>query len=547
MWHYEAILKPIRPVHLEIQTHRAHPVGILRSSFRMEGKVLHSNHGRITGLSLEQLKLIQAAFNQEVLPKGHPHALQILGSKEYGASRAALHLARELGLDRAIYSRPEPWVRDALALIAGRLVFQGSKLSLSHQWPNTTLWEQCGVDGPVDVHKHCYEPMDRLLDRQDAIQKALAKKHLQEGRLVLYDITSSFFEGAYEESGIVAFGYNRDGKRHHEQMVIGLICNEDGCPVAVEVFPGNTQDASTVPDKIKEVREKYGIKKLIFVGDRGMVTQANYEKVKDWEGLWTIGALTHKQIVALLERKVITPELFDERNVVEVIDPDNPKLRYCLCRNPESRAREAATRKRLLELTQAGLQKIAASRRKSEAAQIGARVGQLLAQYKMGKFIIWEVKENKLTWSVNQNAADAEAIWDGCYIIRTDVPKDELLAAQTVAGYKKLGLVEQAFRQIKTVQLEIRPVYHKLDQRIRSHVFVCMLAYYLEWHMKQRLAPLFAQDGKEQKRRWTFANVIETLKAVRQERVKIEGVEFNQFTIPDADQQRILDLLQVKL
>jgi len=537
----------MRPVHLEIQTHRAHPVGILRSSFRQGGKVLHTNHGRITGVSLEQLTLIQAAFNAGVLPKGDPKALQILGSREYGASRAALYLARELGLDRVIYSRSEPWVRDALAMIAGRLVFQGSKLFLSHQWPNTTLWEQCGADGPVDVHAHCYEPMDRMLDRQEAIQNALAKKHLQEGRLVLYDITSSFFEGAYEESQIVAFGYNRDGKRHHEQVVIGLICNEDGCPVAVEVFPGNTQDASTVPDKIREVRERYGIKKLIFVGDRGMVTQANYEKVKDWEGLWTIGALTHKQIVALLERKVLTPELFDERQVVEVIDPENPKLRYCLCRNPESRAREAATRKRLLELTQAGLEKIASSRRKSEAAQIGARVGQLLARYKMGKFIVWSVQENKLAWSVNQNAVDAEAAWDGCYIIRTDVPKEELPAAQTVAGYKKLGLVEQAFRQIKTVQLEIRPVYHKLDERIRSHVFLCMLAYYLEWHMKQRLAPLFAADGQGPQRKWTFANIIETLKAVRQERVKLQGVEFNQLTTPDAAQQRILDLLQVKL
>jgi transposase len=317
--------------------------------------------------------------------------------------------------------------------------------------------------------------------------------------------------------------------------------------VAVEVFPGNTQDASTVPDKIKEVQERYGIKKLIFVGDRGMVTQANYEKVKDWEGLWTIGALTHKQIVALLERKVLAPELFDERQVVEVIDPENPRLRYCLCRNPESRAREAATRKRLLELTQAGLEKIAASRRKSDAAQIGARVGQLLARYKMGKFIVWSVQENKLAWNVNQNAVDAEAAWDGCYIVRTDVPKEELPAAQTVAGYKKLGLVEQAFRQIKTVQLEIRPVYHKLDQRIRSHVFLCMLAYYLEWHMKQRLAPLFAADGQGHERQWTFANIIETLKAVRQERVKLQGVKFNQLTTPDAAQQRILDLLQVKL
>ena len=263
-----------------------------------------------------------------------------------------------------------------------------------------------------------------------------------------------------------ADSYNRDGKRKHEQMVIGLICNQDGCPVGVEVFAGNTQDASTVPEKIREVQQRYGVKKLIFVGDRGMVTQANYEKVKDWEGLWTISALTHQQILDLLERKLITPELFDERKVVEVIDPDHPKLGYCLCRNPETKAREGATRQRLLELTETGLEKIAQAKRTADAAHIGARVG---------KFVTWEVKRSKLLWSMDQKKVQAEEVWDGCYVVRSDVPKEELAAAQTVAGYKKLELVEQAFRQIKTVQLEVRPVYHKLDRRIRSHVFLCML------------------------------------------------------------------------
>ncbi len=416
-----------------------------------------------------------------------------------------------------------------------------------HQGTNTTLWEQCGIQGPVDVQAHCYEPMDRLLARQVGIQKALARKHLQAGRLVLYDITSPYFEGQYEDSEIVAFGYHRDGKRQHEQMVIGLICNQDGCPVAVEVFAGNTQDASTVPDKIREVQQRYGIKKLIFVGDRGLVTQANYEQVKDWEGLCTLSALTHQQIVELLERKLITPELFDERKVVEVIDPDHPKRRYCLCRNPETKAREGATRQRLLELTQAGLGKMANAKRQATAARIGARVGKLLVKYKMGKFVTWAVKRRKLRWSVDPKKVQAEAVWDGCYVVRSDVPQEELAAAETVAGYKKLALVEQAFRQLKTVPLEVRPVYHKLDRRIRSHVFLCMLAYYLQWHMKQRLAPLFAQDGTEKHRRWSFANVLERLKAIRQERAKLNGVEFNQITTPEEDQQQILDLLNVTL
>jgi transposase len=203
-------------------------------------------------------------------------------------------------------------------------------------------------------------------------------------------------------------------------MVIGLICNQDGCPIGVEVFAGNTQDASTVPDKIREVQQRYGIKKLIFVGDRGMVTQANYEKVKDWQGLWTISALTHHQILELLERKLITPEIFDERKVVEVIDPDHPKLRYCLCRNPETKAREGATRRRLLELTQIGLEKISQSKRKTDAAHLGARVGKLLAKYKMGKFVTWEVKGGKLLWSVDQKKIQAEQVWCNaaeCFVV----------------------------------------------------------------------------------------------------------------------------------
>jgi hypothetical protein len=214
-------LKAIRPVHLEIQTHRARPVGVLRSSFREGGKIKHTNHGRLTGLALDQLKLIQAAFRGEVVPKDSPQAFQTLDSREYGASYALLQLAKDLELDRALYSRNEPWVQDCLAMIVGRVVYAGSKLALSNQWKNTALWELCGVDGPVDVEEHCYLPMDRLLERQRAIQRTLASKHLKNGHLVLYDITSTYFEGAYVESEIVLFGYNRDGKKGHEQVVLG--------------------------------------------------------------------------------------------------------------------------------------------------------------------------------------------------------------------------------------------------------------------------------------------------------------------------------------
>ena len=539
-------MNPARRVHLEIQKHRSSFYGVLRSSYREDGLVKHSNHGRITGLALEQLQLIQAAFRGEVVPKDSPDAFQILSSKEYGASCALLALAKELGLPQMLYSRNEPWVNDCLAMIVGRILYAGSKLSLSHQWKSTVLWELCGVSGPVDVEEHCYEPMDRLLDRQKAIQKTLAAKHLQEGCLVLYDITSSYLEGAYEESEIVLFGYNRDGKRGHEQICLGLLCNEHGCPVGVEVFPGNTQDASTVLQKVQELQTEYGLKKVIFVGDRGMVTQANVKELQGVEGLHLISALTHQQIVALLERKVITAELFDEKKVVEVIDPENPKRRYGLCRNPESAKREGVTRQRLLDLTQEGLRKIAQSRRKSTDEKIGARVGRVLQQYKMGKFVVWKVVAGKLEWSLDQARIDQEKIFDGCYIISSDVPAEQMAQQKVVASYKSLSLVEGAFRNLKTVSLEMRPVFHKKDDRICSHVFLCMLAYYVQWHAQQRLQPLFAKDGKGKDRQWTFSNVMERLKALRRQRVKVSGIEFEQVAEAEADQREILDLMKPK-
>jgi hypothetical protein len=307
----------------------------LRSSFREGDKIQHTNHGRITGLTLDQLKLIQAAFRGDVIPKDSPQAFQTINSREYGASYALLQLARELGLDKALYSRNEP--------------------------------------------------MDRLLERQKAIQRTLARKHLQNAHLVLYDITSTYFEGAYAESQIVLFGYNRDGKQGHEQVVIGLLCNA--------------------------------------------------EKLKEVTGLHTISVLTHRQILDRVKRKLVQAELFDEKRIAEVLDPDKPGQRYCLCPNPQSGARETATRQRLLDRTREALNKVVGRKTKGWTENLSAQVGKILARYKMGKFVDWKIQEGHLEWHFNE------------------------------------AHIEQAFRNLKTVLLEIRPVYHKKDDRIRSHVF----------------------------------------------------------------------------
>jgi len=546
-------------LHLEIQTSRKSPVGLLRTSFRdkSSGKIVHTQHGRITGCSLEQLKMLQLAFRQKVAPIDSPEAFRILASREFGASRALLQLAKDLGLHRALYSRTEPWVESALAMIVGRIVYQGSKLSLCNQWPNTCLWELCGVEGRPDVEDHCYLPMDRLLQRQSAIQKKLAAKHLKQGRLVLYDITSTYFEGEYKDSKLVDYGYNRDQKSGHEQVVVGLLCSAEGCPVGCEVFPGNTNDSTTVEAKVAELREQYGLEKIVFVGDRGMVTEARLETLRGVEGLATISALTHSQILALQQREVIQPELFDEHNIVEITDPDHPRERYLLCRNPLTAEKERDTRQRLIELSQQGLEKIADYKKKTTVEILGARIGKHLGKYKVGKFFDWKVEAacdgteksrgHRVVWTLNEEKIAAEQRLDGCYIVRTDVAAGAMTAAEVVEGYKALGGVEKAFRSLKTTHLEIRPVYHKKDERIRAHIFLCTLAYYVQWHLVQRLRPLFEADGQGAQRRWTVHQVIERLRQVCQNRVSMNGVEFDQLTALDDEQRQILDLLQVTL
>ena len=346
------------------------------------------------------------------------------------------------------------------------------------------------------------------------------------------------------------------GKKGREQIVVGLICNGQGCPVGVEVYAGNTKDETTVVDKVHEIKRSYGIEKVILVGDRGMITHSNVEALKDEEDLQTIRALTHGEMMTLLKEKVIDLDLFDERSIHEVTDPADPSRRYCLCRNPQTAQRESETRQRLLDLTATALAEIGAYKRATTVEKLGARVGKVLAKYKMGKFIRWSIEADqtkstsrmhRLVWSINADKVAQEKRFDGCYIITSDVDKDQMNTVEVVTAYKSLTFVERAFRNLKTVQLEIRPVYHKNDERIRSHVFLCMLAYYLQWHMEQRLAPLFANDGEGQERRWTFRGVIDCLAQITRNRVTVNGAEFYQNSTPTQEQEQILALLQVSM
>jgi len=525
--------------HLDIQTHRKNPYGLLRNSYRVNGKIRHDTICRITNLSLEQLRAIQAAIQGKLVRK---EDIKITSSREYGASFTAAALMKALGLPKVIYSRPaEEWVRACLAMIVGRLVYAGSKLSLSHCGAFSALWDICGID-EVDVNIHCYDAMDRLLERQEAIQTALAKKHLQDGLLVLYDITSCYMEGEYSDSNLVAFGYNRDRKRGHEQIVISLLCSKDGCPVAVEVFRGNTKDETTVLDKITEIKEKYGLEKVVFVGDRGMLTQARFGEI-DHATVKVISALSHDAIKSLCDRKVIQLDMFDENDIVEIIDGN---IRYCLCKNPAMAMKESATRMALLKKTTDELDKIIASTKKTKYSK-EMRAGKVVARYKMGKFVVFEGSGANLTYALDKAKIEQESLLDGCYVIYTDVSSEDMPACEAVANYKRLMRVEQAFRSMKTVRLEIRPVFHKRDDRIKCHVFICMLAYYVMWHMMQRLRPLFESNGKGANRRYTFDYIIENLKSIRKETIEFCDTKSSMLTTPTDEQREILNLLQVSI
>ena len=546
-------------IHLEIQTSRKNPVGIMRTTFwdRNEKKYKHEQLARIKNKTLNELRLIQAALRGDVRPIDSPEVTQNIRSRELGASREILNLIQRLGLDKMIYSRNEPWVQHVLAMVAGRIIYQDSKLALCNMWENTCLWELCGVEGRPQVQKHCYAPMDELLKRKASIQQKLSDKHLSKTNdqtIILYDITSTYFEGEYKESDLVTYGYNRDRKRGTKQVVIGLICTGEGCPVGVEVFKGNTKDDATVIDKINEIRKLYGIQKCTFVGDRGMLTAKNLELLKDDDDLYTITALTHGNMKELLENKTIQLELFDEKNIVEAHDLVSPEIRYCLCKNPYSAQKETATRKRLIELSETALAEIANYKNKCTVEVLGSRVGKILQRYKMGKFINWHVeasedgegksREHKLVWTLNDKKITSEEKLDGCYIIKTALPSESMSTQEVVENYKALGNVERAFRNMKTVTLEMRPVHHKTDQRIEAHIFICMLAYYVQWHMHKAFEPIYEADAQGSDRCHTFRNLIEDLKSIRSNTMCTNKIEYECPTQPSEKQQSIISYLE---
>jgi transposase len=481
---------------------RTYVTHLLRRSFREDGRVKHETLGNISHLPEDLIETIRLRLRDEsVPPQG---ALEIVRSLPHGHVALCLGVLRQLGLDQLIASRSSRQRELVIAMIVARILSPGSKLACSRSLKEETATSTLSFElqlGDLD-ERDLYEAMDWLLARQRRIENKLAKRHLQDGTLLLYDLSGSYYTGRC--SGLVDFGYNRDGKNGFPQIVYGLLCDSGGCPISIEVFPGNTADPTTLASQIAKVRQRFGLNRVVFVGDRGMITSKRIEEeLREVEGLDWISALRSDAIKKLVNQGAIQPSLFDERNLGEITSPDFPEERLIVCRNPLLADERARKRLELLAATERKLEEIAAATRREKRAlrgkdKIALRLGRVLNQYKMAKHFILEIEDEQFSYRRNDEKIAAEAALDGLYVVRTSLDEATLATEDTVRAYKDLAKVERAFRSLKTIDLKIRPIYHRLDDRIRAHVFLCMLAYYVEWHLRQKLAPILFDDEERQ-------------------------------------------------
>jgi len=476
------------------------PTYLLRESYREGKKVLKRTLANLSALSDEQIESIRAVLSgRSVRPV--EDLWQTVRSRPHGAVQAVRVAMQRLGFESLIASRPGP-ERDAVcAMVAARILSPHTKLATTRWWHTTTLPEEFGVAGMDE--NDLYAAMDWLLERQNVIQKKLAARHLHEGGLALYDLSSSYFEGRC--CPLAKIGYSRDGKRNTLQVNYGLLTNRAGCPVAISVYEGNTGDAKTLPDQVKRLREDFGLQRLVLVGDRGMISHKAIDSLRSLEGLAWITALKSVQIRALVQGGALQLGLFDERNLLEFAHPDYPRERLIACRNAELGRLRGHKREALLMATEKELHKIRSRVEGGALAgedKIGVRVGKVVNKYKVAKLFALTIEDHRFEFQRLEAQIAAEAALDGIYIIRTSVPKKQMDSAEAVRSYKALAEVERAFRSMKTIDLHIRPIHHRLETRVRAHIFLCMLAYYVEWHMREAWRELmFADEDLQRKTR----------------------------------------------
>ena len=470
------------------------PAVLLREAWRENGKICKRTIANLSDWPDEKVEALRRVLRDEPVV-GPKDAFRIEASTPHGHVEAILGTIRKLGLDEWIASKRTRQRDLVLSMIVERLIHPCSKLATTRLWQTTTLGEELGVsDADED---ELYDVMDWLLSAQDRIEKKLARRHLAEGGLVLYDVSSSYYEG--RTCRLAQFGHDRDGKRGLPIIVYGVLTNVDGCPVAIDVYKGNTGDPSTLLDQLKKLRERFGLTRVVLVGDRGMITQAKIEVLRQTSGVGWITALRSEAIRGLVESGHLQRSLFDQTNLAEIQSPDYPDERLIACFNPLMAEERRRKRAELLEETEKELTRIskdAARRTKTpmDDKTIAMKVGKTINHFKMSKHFEIKIENGRLMWTRRQQAIEREAALDGIYVVRTDQTVQQLSASDTVRSYKYLANVERAFRCFKGIDLRVRPIYHRTEDHVRAHLFLCMLAYYVEWHMRRALAPILFHD-----------------------------------------------------
>jgi transposase len=480
-------------MHIHVVPNRGSPPTVLlRESYREGSKVCKRTLANLSSLSTAQVEAIRAALAGHTVQLS-PQSLEITASRPHGHVHAVALAMQRLDFASLLGSKPSRERELVLAMVAARIVAPHTKLATTRWWHTTTLASDFGVAEADE--DDLYAAMDWLLARQDAIQKKLSRRHLSEGGLVLYDLSSSYFEGT--TCPLAKLGHNRDGKKGLLQVNYGLLTDARGCPVAVSVHEGNVADSATLLPEVQRLREQFGIEQLVMVGDRGMISSKAIAELRDMQGIDWLTALKNASIRTLVEQGQLQLGLFDERNLLEISSPDYPHERLVACRNPQLAKLRALKREELLLATEKNLQQIkdrVDAGRLKKADAIGLAAGKVVNQYKVAKHFELAIGDNSFTFERKREAIAAEAALDGIYIIRTSVDATRMDAADCVRNYKALANVERAFRSLKTVDLKVRPIHHRTADRVRAHILLCMLAYYVEWHMREAWRELMFSD-----------------------------------------------------
>ncbi len=482
-------------MYIDIVPNRNSPPAILlRKSFRKDGRVCKRTLDNLSDWPPEKIQRLRQVLRNE--PLVHPdEAFTIESSTPHGHIELILEMIRRLGLPRLIATRDSAQRRLIVAMIAQRIVRPQSKLATVRQLSQTTLADELGL-GDFDENA-LYQAMDWLHERQGAIEGRLVRRHLGEHAPVLYDVSSSYYEGA--TCPLMRFGYSRDGKRGRPIVVYGILADGDGRPLAMQAYAGNTGDTRTVADQIEKLRRLHDLENLVLVGDRGMLTQTQIDMLRDHPGIGWISALGHDALRALVDEGSVRPGLFDRFDLAEIRSPGYPGERLVVCFNPFLQERRAQQRGELLDSTEQALMKIQRevarrTRKPLTEQEIAHRVGRVDNRFRMAKHFEYVIRDGHFEFSRNTGSIEREQALDGLYVLRTSQDADQLPASDVVRGYKSLGKVERVFRNLKSVDLQIRPIRHRTEDRVRAHLFLCMLACYVQWHLLEALRPVLYHE-----------------------------------------------------